>query len=758
MIIKKQALLVLLSSAISNSLASQWNNPHGVTYRNDFGASIQQQQQQQQPLQQTEPPLTERKSSLPPGWSEHFDPSSGQPYYYNSNDGTTTWDRPSSSAESTGEAIMQPPIDDYKPSDASETVESSPLSFQDADRNARNESMSYNQGQGAQQPRLDQPAQSFANNAFDSSSEDRAYENTENINQPGFSSYRPDAHQQQQGNPEWRQQQSAPADAAPSDEKTQASNDASWNEDSSRQNNANVATEDAKVDLDRAEELSRGNYAPAQQQGYSASTDTRPMQQQSLPSSFPPREEQRDEAPPLAWGGDAQPTGSLREDQTQPRFTQVPENSQVPPAHAGAGQQQQASLQKAWGALADGRPAFRPPTDAYGRIPPSQPQQQQSEQRLPEQRLSEQRITSGSSVLQSHPLNLQSPLQQRPAQPLPQQQQRPVQPLPNQQQQQPPPNPQRPYLQQQQQQRPLQQGTPYGQGPQRPYPGQQGPPQYGGYGQGYPGQQPPNARLYGQSSGGAYGQYNPYGQQQQQPQGQLVESGATTAVKEALGRTWQGLLGIGSRTKEAVGTVSETVAKGAHEAGQTLGSTSSSWLERAKNTFGSMFEGSPDDQQYSLSGTPGSAPKPIQDAYPPQRALPYGQPGYPPRQGYPQQQVPPGQQQQGPPGRLQQPGQPQRPIGQYPPGYTPPQARYDPSYPQQMQGYQQQGQGQPPLQSQYGQGPPPGLDPRRYGQPPPRAEQQQQSPPLQQQNPPAAQVDKSEPWQHPALGFDGYPM
>ena len=32
------------------------------------------------------------QSPLPDGWSEHFDPNSGQHYYYNSVDGTTTWD------------------------------------------------------------------------------------------------------------------------------------------------------------------------------------------------------------------------------------------------------------------------------------------------------------------------------------------------------------------------------------------------------------------------------------------------------------------------------------------------------------------------------------------------------------------------------------------------------------------------------------------------------------------------------------------
>lgn len=39
--------------------------------------------------------IPEGPNPLPPGWSEHFDQSSGQYYYYNSLDGTTTWNRPS---------------------------------------------------------------------------------------------------------------------------------------------------------------------------------------------------------------------------------------------------------------------------------------------------------------------------------------------------------------------------------------------------------------------------------------------------------------------------------------------------------------------------------------------------------------------------------------------------------------------------------------------------------------------------------------
>ncbi|KAL3931345.1 MAG: hypothetical protein SGBAC_011352, partial [Bacillariaceae sp.] len=38
--------------------------------------------------------ISEEQNTLPPGWSEHFDQSSGQYYYYNSLDGTTTWTRP----------------------------------------------------------------------------------------------------------------------------------------------------------------------------------------------------------------------------------------------------------------------------------------------------------------------------------------------------------------------------------------------------------------------------------------------------------------------------------------------------------------------------------------------------------------------------------------------------------------------------------------------------------------------------------------
>jgi WW domain len=47
-----------------------------------------QQQQDDAPVDDDEQP------PLPEGWSEHYDPNSGQYYYFNAAEGTTTWDRP----------------------------------------------------------------------------------------------------------------------------------------------------------------------------------------------------------------------------------------------------------------------------------------------------------------------------------------------------------------------------------------------------------------------------------------------------------------------------------------------------------------------------------------------------------------------------------------------------------------------------------------------------------------------------------------
>ena len=138
----------------------------------------------------------------------------------------------------------------------------------------------------------------------------------------------------------------------------------------------------------------------------------------------------------------------------------------------------------------------------------------------------------------------------------PQQQQRPIQP--GQPQRQLPPWQQQQQQQQQGQQFPRQQGPP-----------QQGVPPQGQYGQ-Y------NPQGYGQQQ--QYGQYGApppgYGHQPQ-PESQVVaQSETVSAVKDALGNAWKGVLGFGSRTKEVAGQAKETVAAKAAAAGQTIGSAS----------------------------------------------------------------------------------------------------------------------------------------------------------------------------------------
>ena len=69
--------------------------------------------------------------------------------------------------------------------------------------------------------------------------------------------------------------------------------------------------------------------------------------------------------------------------------------------------------------------------------------------------------------------------------------------------------------------------------------------------------------------GSVYGGPTGYGQQQQ-PQNQIVPQEKPDAVRETLGKTWQGLLGFGNRTKEALETTKQNVAVGYREATRDL--------------------------------------------------------------------------------------------------------------------------------------------------------------------------------------------
>jgi len=70
------------SSGLEAAYTSQEQQWYGTQGQGQHDSELQQQQQ--------EP----GGGVLPFGWTEHFDAGSGRPYYYNTNDGTTTWDRP----------------------------------------------------------------------------------------------------------------------------------------------------------------------------------------------------------------------------------------------------------------------------------------------------------------------------------------------------------------------------------------------------------------------------------------------------------------------------------------------------------------------------------------------------------------------------------------------------------------------------------------------------------------------------------------
>jgi hypothetical protein len=82
------AILVPLAHVAWSEASAGGTTSYGSNYG---GLSWQQQQQQQQLYVGAEP---QELPPLPAGWSEHMDPASGQPYYFNAADGTTTWDRP----------------------------------------------------------------------------------------------------------------------------------------------------------------------------------------------------------------------------------------------------------------------------------------------------------------------------------------------------------------------------------------------------------------------------------------------------------------------------------------------------------------------------------------------------------------------------------------------------------------------------------------------------------------------------------------
>ncbi|CAJ1936139.1 unnamed protein product [Cylindrotheca closterium] len=82
----------------------------------------------------------------------------------------------------------------------------------------------------------------------------------------------------------------------------------------------------------------------------------------------------------------------------------------------------------------------------------------------------------------------------------------------------------------------------------------------------------------------------------------VLEDG-TTAMKDVLGKSWEGLVGFSSRTRDAMGQARDQVVTGASVAGQSISEKSTNWWGQAKSALGSVFEKSDDtaEPQYSMS-------------------------------------------------------------------------------------------------------------------------------------------------------------
>jgi len=87
----------------------------------------QQAEEEQQPEQTPSEGSRENLPPLPDGWTEHFDPASGQYYYFNAVNGTTTWERPTPEEKESEEETFAPPQSEPHSNPAESTLPPSGL-------------------------------------------------------------------------------------------------------------------------------------------------------------------------------------------------------------------------------------------------------------------------------------------------------------------------------------------------------------------------------------------------------------------------------------------------------------------------------------------------------------------------------------------------------------------------------------------------------------------------------------------------------
>ncbi|KAL7578391.1 hypothetical protein ACA910_012791 [Epithemia clementina (nom. ined.)] len=683
--------LTVVSLIVTCSEGSQPPGGHasayGRGYGNYDGGGWRGEVSGSDPQHAVSPPKQE--NPLPPGWSEYFDQASGQPYYHNMNDGTTTWDRPVADSTDPVPVVEDQGASSEMNSTETESAEeqtgmasltAAPTMQSEIDRieakGAAEMPPGYSTHQVPEGQVVRTPEGSVLTRYATDDSTDTSHQGNEGPSNQG----------------------QLPARSSP-DGPSGPGRGSQFDSQNSRQPRPwGSPQQPSQWGIDRnsppAQESSSTSFDGPGGQGGGASDPTRQQQPPQAPSNESTGTASRSDIP-----------ASSHEQQTLAKDPKQQHGSSPEPAQGGnpvqAGRPSDPSMMPPPGRGPDSiagmnnpRPAMQqdgPPGPQYGgpninRAPgPPRPYQQapfpggqqlppSNQQPLPEQR---QPPPQGQPA-QFRPLDASSGQPNAPGAPqgnqyMRQPYQQPPQPYQNQYG---PPRYQQPQQQQQQQQ-------------QRPPQQMQNPP-YDQY---------------------QYQQYRSYGQPQQgPPQRQLVPQEATSAVRGAIGSAWQGILGFKNRTKEAVETATSSVVNTAREASHSISSTSNNFLGQARNTFGSFFEpntGNVGNQPpYSLSGSQGDQrPNPgrnMQGYMPPMQpgGYPYPpqQPGanYPPNQAggnYQSQQQVGGNPYNLPPGyppryTSQCPGAgppplPGRPLPQgnpYPPGYRPPEPRGDQPY------------------------------------------------------------------------------
>ena len=592
------ALIVATAVAVSLCEASAGNGP-SAGYAAYNGYNYQQQQSQQgwydqrsgqeelqqqeyeqlhhqQPTGQDEASYdaTEERPPLPEGWSEHFDPNSGNYYYYNAADGTTTWDRPE-----TPQDLDEKP--DISPPEKNEAPESEQEPTYQPD--GGDEQMVADRDQGRESPfELQEPVET---------QNEMRYENQRSGSAWGMPEVEmkrtPEQATEWAESPDRRQIVQHLGDrGATQMSQTQPGRDLPSQHISPERNWAErPMLREPTVDLDRQEGMpqelpqQRPQESSRQLAGwglpsdrYSESTQMHPPQQSGWGASAfdegrehpsgttgPGTSSANQQAKPHpGWGLADQPESLspqqriLPEEraglQTHPEQRRAPDSTEVgglttsvPPSATKSYSSPPTSPHSGYQYGGPGGPR----SGQQQQIP--QLQQQQPQQQQPQQQPKQQQQTQQQLTLQQGPprqlpqFGAQAHTQQSHAQ-QPSAVGKPVSQRPPHQQQQP---------------------NPYGQYGQ--YSQGQGYAQYGQYG-GQP--------QYGQYAASQHG-YSQQPQARQQNTGQLVEE-STAVVKEALTTAWQGLLGFGNRTKEAVEHARETVVSSATAAGKTLTEQSTS--------------------------------------------------------------------------------------------------------------------------------------------------------------------------------------